>query len=145
MINRVYIPASLSLNIDGTVHLKGDRELMQSYFRELMKQDPKVDVEICITRIDSKKTNPQLAYFYSTLVPIIRGGFESLTGEVYTKEDVVAFLKDKYFYEEIMFQGQFIKTPLSLSKGKKEEVHKFIQDVITFAREILGVEVPELN
>ena len=66
MINRVYIPASLSLNIDGTVHLKGDRELMQSYFRELMKQDPKVDVEICITRIDSKKTNPQLAYFYST-------------------------------------------------------------------------------
>lgn len=145
MINRVYIPASLSLNIDGTVHLKGDRELMQSYFRELMKQDPKVDVEICITRIDSKKTNPQLAYFYSTLVPIIRGGFESLTGEVYAKEDVVAFLKDKYFYEEIMFQGQFIKTPLSLSKGKKEEVHKFIQDVITFAREILGVEVPELT
>ncbi len=145
MINRVYIPASLSLNIDGTVHLKGDRELMQTYFRELMKQDPKVDVEICITRIDSKKTNPQLAYFYSTLVPIIRGGFESLTGEVYTKEDVVAFLKDKYFYEEIMFQGQFIKTPLSLSKGKKEEVHKFIQDVITFAREILGVEVPELT
>lgn len=145
MINRVYIPASLSLNIDGTVHLKGDRELMQSYFRELMKQDPKVDVEICITRIDSKKTNPQLAYFYSTLVPIIRGGFESLTGEVYTKEDVVAFLKDKYFYEEILFQGQFIKTPLSLSKGKKDEVHKFIQDVITFARDILGVEVPELN
>jgi hypothetical protein len=145
MINRVYIPASLSLNIDGTVHLKGDRELMQSYFRELMKQDPKVDVEICITRIDSKKTNPQLAYFYSTLVPIIRGGFEALTGEVYTKEEIVTYLKDKYFYEEIMFQGQFIKTPLSLSKGKKEEVHKFIQDVITFAREILGVEVPELN
>jgi len=145
MINRVYIPAALSLNIDGTVHLKGDRELMQSYFRELMKQDPRVDVEICITRIDSKKTNPQLAYFYSTLVPIIRGGFEALTGEVYTKEEVVAFLKDKYFYEEIMFQGQFIKTPLSLSKGKKEEVHKFIQDVITFAREILGVEVPELS
>lgn len=145
MINRVYIPASLSLNIDGTVHLKGDRELMQSYFRELMKQDPKVDVEICITRIDSKKTNPQLAYFYSTLVPIIRGGFEALTGEVYTKEEIVTYLKDKYFYEEIMFQGQFIKTPLSLSKGKKEEVHKFIQDVITFAREILGVEVPELT
>jgi hypothetical protein len=145
MINRVYIPASLSLNIDGTVHLKGDRELMQSYFRELMKQDPNVDVEICITRIDSKKTNPQLAYFYSTLVPIIRGGFEALTGEVYTKEEIVTYLKDKYFYEEIMFQGQFIKTPLSLSKGKKEEVHKFIQDVITFAREILGVEVPELN
>ena len=145
MINRVYIPAALSLNIDGTVHLKGDRELMQSYFRELMKQDPRVDVEICITRIDSKKTNPQLAYFYSTLVPIIRGGFEALTGEVYTKEEIVTYLKDKYFYEEIMFQGQFIKTPLSLSKGKKEEVHKFIQDVITFAREILGVEVPELT
>lgn len=145
MINRVYIPATLSLNIDGNVYLKGDKELMQSYFKELMKQDPSVDVEVCITRLDSKKTNPQLAYFYSTLVPIVKAGFESLTGEVYTKEDVVTFLKDKYFYEEIMFQGQFIKTPLSLSKGKKDEVHKFIQDVIVFAREILGVEVPELD
>lgn len=145
MINRVYIPATLSLNIDGNVYLKGDKELMQSYFKELMKQDPSVDVEVCITRLDSKKTNPQLAYFYSTLVPIVKAGFENLTGEVYTKEDVVTFLKDKYFYEEIMFQGQFIKTPLSLSNGKKDEVHKFIQDVIGFARDILGVEVPELD
>ena len=145
MINRIYIPATLSLNIDGTIHFKGDKDLMQSYFRELMKGDSMVNVEVCLTRVDSKKTNPQLAYFYSTLVPIIRGGFEALTGEVYTKEEIVTYLKDKYFYEEIMFQGQFIKTPLSLSKGKKEEVHKFIQDVITFAREILGVEVPELN
>ena len=110
-----------------------------------MKGDPEIDVEVCITRIDSKKTNPQLAYFYSTLVPIVKQGFESLTGEVYTKDEVVVFLKDKYFYEETMFQGQFIKTPLSLSKGKKDEVHKFIEDVIKFAREILGVEVPELN
>lgn len=145
MINRIYIPATLSLNIDETVHLKGDKELMQSYFKELMKGDSMVDVEICLTRIDSKKTNPQLAYFYSTLVPIIRGGFEDLTGEVYTKEEIVTFLKDKYFYEEIMFQGQFIKTPLSLSKGKKEEVNEFIKQVINFAREILGVTVPELD
>ena len=57
MINRVYIPATLSLNIDGNVYLKGDKELMQSYFKELMKQDPSIDVEVCITRIDSKKTN----------------------------------------------------------------------------------------
>jgi len=119
--------------------------LMQSCFRELTKGDPAVDVEVCITRLDSKKTNPQLAYFYSTLVPIVKAGFESLTGEVYSKEDVVTFLKDKYFYEETMFQGQFIKTPLSLSNGKKDEVHKCIQDVILFAREILGVEVPELD
>lgn len=145
MINRIYIPATLSLNIDENVHLKGDKELMQSYFKELMKGDSTVDVEICLTRIDSKKTNPQLAYFYSTLVPIIRGGFEDLTGEVYTKEEIVTFLKDKYFYEEIMFQGQFIKTPLSLSKGKKEEVNEFIKQVINFAREILGVTVPELD
>jgi hypothetical protein len=145
MINRIYIPATLSLNIDGTIHFKGDKDLMQSYFRELMKGDSMVNVEVCLTRVDSKKTNPQLAYFYSTLVPIIRGGFEALTGEVYTKEEVVTYLKDKFFYEETMFQGQFIKTPLSLSKGKKEEVNEFIKQVINFATDTLGVPVPELN
>ncbi len=32
---------------------------------------------------------------------------------------------------------------MSLSKAKKSEVNKFIQDVMDFARDMLGVEIPE--
>jgi hypothetical protein len=32
---------------------------------------------------------------------------------------------------------------MSLSKAKKNEVHKFIDDVINFGRDMLGVEIPE--
>jgi len=144
-INRIYLPGRLVSNIDGNVYIRADKELMQSYFRELLSGENDADVEICLTRMDSKKTNKQLAYFYGIILPIIKARFEELAGETYTKDEVVSVLKDKFFYEEIFFQGEFTKVPLSLSKGKKEEVNKFIQDVLDFAKNILEVHIPELG
>lgn len=142
-INRIYLPATLSRNIDGTVHLKGDRELMQSYFEELLKFDPSVNVELSITRIDSKKTNPQLAYFYGVVLPIVKTELENLEGTQYSKEDVMWILKDRFFYEEIFYGGSYAKVHLSLSKAKKDEVRIFIEKVIDFANNILGAHIPE--
>ena len=65
-----------------------------------------VDVEVCITRVDSKKSVQQLRYFYSVVVPIIRGGLEDLQGESLTKEEVIMFLKDKFFYEDVPTNNQ---------------------------------------
>jgi hypothetical protein len=113
-INRIYIPASLSLNIDGTVHLKGDMELMQSYYSEILGSNDEVDIEITVSRIDNKKTNPQLAYFFAVVLPIMKQRFEDL-----------------------------VKEYLSLSKASKAEVKKFIEDCIEFATTILDIEIPE--
>ena len=98
-INRIYIPATLSLNIDGTVHLKGDRELMQSYYREIMGYEDEVDIEVTVTRIDSKKTNPQLSYFFAVVLPIIKARFEDLEGTTFTKGEIMSILKDRFFFE----------------------------------------------
>jgi len=141
-INRIYLPASLSKNIDGKVYLKGDHELMQSYFQEILNGDPTVDVEVSITRIDSKKTNPQLSYFYGIVLPIVKAAIEDLEGVSYTKEDIIWILKDRFFYEEIRYGGEFAKVHLSLSKAKKEEVRVFIEKIINFASDILGVRIP---
>ena len=141
-VNRIYIPATLSLNVDGRVYLKGDSELMQTYFKEILNRDSSVEVEISITRIDSKKTNPQLAYFYGVVLPIIKQALEDLEGAVLEKEEIIWILKDRFFYEEVRFGDEFIKVHLSLSKAKKEEVRQFIDKVINFATEILGVNVP---
>lgn len=141
-INRVYLPASLARNIDGNVYLKGNQELIQTYFEEVLGSDLSVDVEISITRIDSKKTNPQLSYFYGVVLPIIKAAIEDLEGTTYSKEDIVWILKDRFFFEEIRYGGEFAKVHLSLSKAKKEEVRNFIEKVINFAHDILGVHIP---
>jgi hypothetical protein len=142
-INRIYIPATLSLNIDGTVHLKGDRELMQSYYREIMGYEDEVDIEVTVTRIDSKKTNPQLSYFFAVVLPIIKARFEDLEGTTFTKGEIMSILKDRFFFEEIYYGGEFVKEYLSLSKASKAEVKKFIEDCIEFATTILDIEIPE--
>ena len=142
-INRIYIPTTLSLNIDGTVHLKGDRELMQSYYREIMGYEDEVDIEVTVTRIDSKKTNPQLSYFFAVVLPIIKARFEDLEGTTFTKGEIMSILKDRFFFEEIYYGGEFVKEYLSLSKASKAEVKKFIEDCIEFATTILDIEIPE--
>lgn len=144
-INRVYLPATLKTNIDGTIHVKVDKELLQSYLSEIIGSDHQVDIEVNITRADSKKTNPQLSYFFGVVLPIIKERFEDLEGTSFTKEEVIMILKDRFFYEELYFEGEFKKVPLSLSKAKKNEVRKFIADVIEFATDILDVEIPELK
>jgi hypothetical protein len=141
-VNRIYLPATLNLNIDGKVYLKGDSALMQTYFKEVLNSDNSTDVEISITRVDAKKTNPQLAYFYGVVLPIIKAALEDLEGTSFTKEEVMWILKDRFFFEEVRYGDKFTKIHLSLSKGKKDEVRIFIEKVINFASEILGVEVP---
>lgn len=143
MINRIYLPAKLAIKIDGSRYLKVDRDLIQKYFEEVMLKDPEVEVEISITRVDGKKSNQQLRYFYSVVLPIIKNGLEDLQGESLTKEEVIMFLKDKYFYEEVPINNEFVKLPMSLSKATKEEVSKFISNVINFGNDILGINIPE--
>jgi hypothetical protein len=116
---------------------------MQSYFSELMLGEPEVNVEISIIRVDSKRTLPQLAYFYGMVLPIIKERFEELEGTTFTKDETMSILKTMYLYEEVLFEGEFKKIPMSLAKAKKSEVLKFIQDVIEFGRNILDVTIPE--
>ena len=142
-VNRVNLPGKLSLNIDGKIYLKVDKELLQEYFKEVLMGEPEVDVEVNITRFTEKRTNPQLSYFYGFVLPIIKERFEDLEGTEFTKDEVMTILKSKFFYEEIMFEGEFQKFPLSLSNASKKEIRKFISDVINFGREILEVNIPE--
>jgi len=145
MINRVYLPAQLVKKNDGTSYLKIDRDLLQEYYGAVMNNSNEVDVEVCITRVDSKKSLQQLRYFYSVVVPIIRGGLEDLQGESLTKEEVIMFLKDKFFYEDVPTNNTYVRLPMSLSKATKEETTKFISNVINFGNDILGVRFPESN
>ena len=142
-INRVYIAGKLAIRLDGTRYIKLDAEMHQTYFATVMGYDPEVEIELSITRITDKRSRPQINYFYSTLLPIIKQGLETIQGEVFTKEEVISFLKDKFFYEEVMVEDKFEKVQVSLATASKEEVSRFISDVIEFAQDILQVTIPQ--
>ena len=144
MINKIYIPGRLLIKIDGTRYFKpDDNSILQKYLQETMQGDPEVLVELNIVRQDNKKSAQQLRYFYGVVLPVLKQALEELQGESLSKEEVIMFLKDRFFYEEIPTGEHFIKLPMSFSKAKKSEIYKFIQDVIDFGRDILNVEIPE--
>ena len=144
MINRIYIPGKVLIKIDGRRYFKpDDDELSQSYLKEFMSGDVEVEAELTLNKVKARKTNPQLRYFYGIVVPIIKTGLEELQGEDYTKAEVIMFLKDKFFYEEVEMNGEFIKLPMSLAKGDKKEVSKFISDVINFGNDFLSLQIPQ--
>jgi len=129
--------------LDGNIYLKVDKDLLQAYYGELMLGEPEVEVEVNIIRVDSKRTLPQLAYFYGVVLPVVKARFEELEGTTFTKDETISILKTMFLYEEVLFEGEFKKIPMSLAKAKKSEVLKFIEDVIEFGRNILDVEIPE--
>jgi len=142
-IARIHLPGKLSKNLDGNIYLKVDKDLLQAYYGELMLGEPEVEVEVNIIRVDSKRTLPQLAYFYGVVLPVVKARFEELEGTTFTKDETISILKTMFLYEEVLFEGEFKKIPMSLAKAKKSEVLKFIEDVIEFGRNILDVEIPE--
>jgi len=142
MINRVYIPGKLVLKIDGKRHFITNEEMLQRLLHEVMGSEPEVDIELSITKVGNKKTNPQLRYFYGVILPIVKTGLEELQGESYTKAEVMMFLKDKFFYEEVELNGEFFRMPMSISKATKHEVSKFISDVINFGNDMLNLHIP---
>lgn len=142
-VSRIYIPGKLVIGIDNKRRIKVEPELLQRYLEELMLWEPEIEVEISIVRVEDSKSTQQLRYFYGVILPVIKRAMEELQGETLTKEEVIMFLKDKYFYEEVNVNGSFTKFPLSLSKATKEELSKFIYDTLVFSRDILGVNIPE--
>lgn len=146
MINKIYIPGKLAIKIDGNRYFKpDDPSVLQQYLTEIMNGNPDVEVELSIVRVEGKKSIQQLRYFYGVILPVIKNSLEELQGEELTKEEVIMFLKGKYFYEEVAMGGEFVKLPMSFSKATKEEVTKFITRVLQFANEVLGAHIPEPN
>lgn len=144
MINKIYIPGRLAIKLDGNRYFKpDDMNVLQKYLAEIMNGSPDVEVELNIVRHEGKKSVQQLRYFYGVMLPVIKQSLEDLQGEPLTKEEVIMFLKDKFFYEEVNMSGHFVKLPMSFAKATKEDVTKFISNVLSFANDVLNAHIPE--
>lgn len=145
IMNKIILPARLSKGQDGKVHVKGDNQLFQMYFEQLLKNEVSVEVEMSFQPLNSKKTNQQLRYFFGVVLPIIKGKFEEDTGESYTIDEVTSFLKSEFCYHEVWnpIEGKNDKVLCSLSTLSKKDCADFITKCINFAHDKLDIIVPE--
>jgi hypothetical protein len=86
------------------------------------------------------KTSEQLGYYWAVILPAITEHLNE-TGVNCTKSDVNEVLNHKFFYKEIVVDNEMIRVPKSKSGATKEQMQKFIDDVLLWATEI-GVFIP---
>lgn len=106
-----------------------------------------VRVEVKTT---ATKTQDQLGYYWAVIVPRVRRGME-LHGNELTAAEVNAFLNSKFFADVKTLSWADAKgatycyqvtTPRSKSGATKDEMSAFLERVIRWAAEDLGVEIP---
>lgn len=107
--------------------------------------------EICLTIERKRKTrsNPQNAFYWSTVIPIIQQGLKDVTGEVRDANSIhyqillplCAPTRD-IINEET---GQVISEKITSSELTTTEFSEYIMEIQKWSAEFLGVEVPDPN
>lgn len=97
----------------------------------------------------ASKTQEQLGYYWSIVLPRVQQGLEEQGNELSLAE-VNAFLNDKFFFTQkvIMWKRgnsefvQAVRTPRSKSGASKDEMSAFLDKVIRWAALDLGTFIP---
>ena len=91
----------------------------------------------------NKRSNPQNAYYWGLVIPLLKKAFEDLGHEL-TAEEVHEFLKAKFNFKEIINQetGEVNQIPLSTTRLSKSEFSDYIEKIQIFAATFLNLVVP---
>lgn len=97
----------------------------------------------------ASKTTAQLGWYWGIVLPRVQQGLQEQGNELSLAE-VNAFLNDKFFFTEKTVSWktgknefvQVIRTPRSKSGASKDEMSAFLDKVIRWAAQDLGVFIP---
>lgn len=97
----------------------------------------------------SSKTTAQLGWYWGVVLPRVQQGLEEQGNELSLAE-VNAFLNDKFFFTQktVCWKAggnefvQAVRTPRSKSGASKDEMSAFLDKVIRWAAQDLGVFIP---
>jgi hypothetical protein len=100
------------------------------------------NIKIRIERAGSRRSHPQLNYYFGVVVEEIRLALLQL-GHQMTKEETHDFLKGKFNAVQIAnSQGEAIEVPGSTATMTKTEFGEYIDKIIQFAAEYLNIQIP---
>lgn len=120
-----------------------NRQELNQCFQEIffvLNKTHKVKIQAASMRT---KTQQQLGYYWSTILPAITEFINEsgLASCKLSKSDVNQILNEKFFYQEIIVDGEMYRKTKSKSGATLEQMKEFIDSVITYATN-LGIYIP---
>lgn len=98
-----------------------------------------------IIRLKNRRSTPQNDYYWGVVIWEIRHRLEQL-GNRFTPDQIHDLLKAKFLAIQVSNdQGELLEVPGSTSGLNKEEFSLYLDKVIQWASEFLGIEIPEPN
>jgi hypothetical protein len=124
----------------GIFHIQNKQRL-----QEWAKMNPGKQLMIRIDKRGSRRSNPQLRYYWGVVVETVRHGLINLGHEL-NKDEVHFFLKERFNSVPVENKkGEIIDIPGSTTQMTKTEFGEYIEKIARFSAEFLGEVIPQPN
>lgn len=118
----------------------------RSRFLENLKLLRDGHYRVIVERIYKKRSNPQNAYLWGVVYPLILQGLKDLGYELVTPEQVHELMKFKFLQTEIANKdGEYIETIRSTTELTTTEFMDYLAEIWTWSKEYLNIYIPEPN
>lgn len=119
----------------------------RNQLKDIIKSFEGQNVVISIEKVKKKRSNPQNAYYYGVIIPIMRNALKD-AGYIMTNESVHDMLKLRFLKETILLNedtGECIERIKSTTELSTSGMMDYFAEITVFAAEYFNVQVPEPN
>lgn len=105
------------------------------------------EVVLSIQKVKKVRTEPQNAYYWGIIIPLVKDGLKNTMGEIYSKDEVHEFLKSRFNVIEKVNEstGEVMNFPKSTTANSTTEQEEYHEKIRIFAFEWLGITIPLPN
>jgi hypothetical protein len=133
---------TIKTNVDGGI-LKRNRNLIIDAINSFEGKD----VLITLEKPKKKRSNPQNAFYYGVVIPIVQNALRD-AGYVMTNEATHDLIKLKFLKEVILTNeetGEVVERVKSTTELSTSQFMDFVAEIRQFTNEYFGVDIPEPN
>ena len=133
---------SIRSNVNGG-NLKRNRNLIIDAIRSFEG----ADVLITLEKPKKKRSNPQNAFYYGVIIPIVQNCLRD-AGHIITNEATHDLIKLKFLKEVILTNeetGEVVERVKSTTELSTSQFMDFVAEISIFTNEYFGVIIPQPN
>ena len=136
----------MKIEIESKV-LNGKLETNRELLSDVIKSLEGKDIIITIEKKRKKRSNPQNAYYWGIVLPMMQTGFYNNLGEHVGIQEAHEFLKGRFLFREVVNQelGEVIKLSKSTTELSTIEWETYMDQIRAFSTEFLGINIPLPN
>ena len=133
---------TITTNVNGG-NLKRNRNLII----DAIKSFEGCDVLITLEKPKKKRSNPQNAFYYGVIIPIVQNCLRD-AGYLMTNEATHDLIKLKFLKEVILTNeetGEIVERVKSTTELSTSQFMDFVAEIRAFTNEYFGTDIPEPN